>query len=109
MFATAEPGAICSTKEVDYAIAYVVGDKSDTFQDMMARLTAKQKALLIALAHEGKNVQPTSGTFIKKYHLSSASAVQRSLQTLMEKDILTNTNGSYYIYDYFLLYWLNQS
>ena len=49
-----------------------------------------------------------SGEFIKKYHLSSASAVQRSLSALQDKDIITNSNGKYYIYDYFLYYWLNK-
>jgi DNA-binding IscR family transcriptional regulator len=74
----------------------------------MTRLTVKQKVLLIALAHAGENVQPTSGGFIKKYHLTTASAVQRSLSALQEKDIITSSNGKYHIYDYFLYYWLNQ-
>ena len=49
-----------------------------------------------------------SGEFIKKYHLTSASAVQRSMSALLDKDIVTSSNGQYYIYDYFLYYWLNQ-
>ena len=77
-------------------------------QDLMTRLTAKQKALLLALAHSEKDVQPTSGQFIRKYHLTSASAVQRSLSALQEKDIVTSNNGQYFIYDYFLYYWLKQ-
>lgn len=95
-------------KEVDIAINYAVEEKDDPYQDLLTRLSAKQKALLIALARSGKNVQPTSGDFIKRYHLSSASAVQRSLSSLQEKDIITNDNGKYYIYDYFLYYWLTR-
>ena len=41
--------------------------------------------------------------------ISSASAVQRSLSALQEKDIVTNHNGNYYIYDYFLYYWLTRN
>ena len=108
LYAMTEPNSPCGIKEVDVAINYAVEEKDDTFQDLMARLTAKQKALLIALAHSGKNVQPTSGEFIRKYHLTSASAVQRGLQSLQEKDIITNSNGQYFIYDYFLYYWLNK-
>ena len=37
---------------------------------------------------------------------ASASAVQRSLSALQEKDIITSNNGQYFIYDYFLYYWL---
>ena len=109
LYAAAETQKTCGINEVDAAIKLAVEEKNDTYQDLLARLSAKQKALLIALAHSGKNVQPTSGEFIRKYHLSSASAVQRSLSALQEKDIITNNNGKYYIYDYFLLYWLNQS
>ena len=109
LYAMAEPHHACDTKDVDAAISYAVEERNDTYQDMMARLSSRQKALLLALAHSGKNVQPTSGDFIKKYHLTSASAVQRSMSALLEKDIVTNNNGQYFIYDYFLYYWLNHN
>ena len=108
VYALADPNQVCGIKEVESAINIAVEEKDDTYQDLLARLPAKQKALLIALAHSGKDVQPTSGAFIKKYHLTSASAVQRSLSALQEKDIITNSNGRYYIYDYFLSFWLNK-
>ncbi len=106
VYAMAEQDSTCGIKEVNIAINNAIEEKDDTYQDLLARLSAKQKALLIALAHAGKNVQPMSGEFIKKYHLLSASAVQRSLSSLQEKDVITNNNGKYYIYDYFLYYWL---
>ena len=108
LYAMAEQNLVCEIKDVDTAIGYAVEEKNDTYQDLMARLSAKQKVLLLALAHAGRNVQPTSGEFIKKYHLTSASAVQRSMSALLDKDIVTSSNGQYYIYDYFLYYWLNQ-
>lgn len=108
LYAIAEPGATCEINDVDVAINYAIEEKDDTYQDLMARLSAKQKALLLALARAGKNVQPTSGEFIKKYHLTSASAVQRSMSALLEKDIVTSSIGQHYIYDYFLYYWLKQ-
>ena len=108
VYALAEPNQACGIKEVESAINIAVEEKDDTYQDLLARLSAKQKTLLIALAHSGKDVQPTSGAFIKKFHLTSASAVQRSLSALQEKDIITNSNGRYYIYDYFLFFWLNK-
>ena len=105
----AEPGIPCGIKDVDEAICNAVEEKGETYQDLMTRLSARQKALLLALAHSERNVQPTSGNFIKKYHLTSASTVQRSLSALQEKDIVTNSNGQYFIYDYFLYYWLNKT
>lgn len=107
IFAMAETNCICGINEIDTAIKYAVEEKDDTYKDMMSRLTAKQKALLIAMARD-KSVQPLSGNFIKKYHLSSPSAVQRSLAALQKKDILTNQDGKYFISDYFLQIWLNR-
>jgi AAA+ ATPase superfamily predicted ATPase len=107
LYAMAENDVPYGINEVDTAISYALEEKDDTYQDLLARLSAKQKALLIALAHAGRDVQPTSGDFIKKYHLTSASAVQRSLSALQDKDIVTSNNGKYYIYDYFLYFWLN--
>lgn len=108
LYAMAEKDCPCGIKEIDSTINYAVDEKDDTYQDLLVRLPTKQKSLLIALAHSDKNTQPTSGNFIKKYHLTSPSAVQRSLSALMDKDIITNSNGKYHIYDYFLYYWLNK-
>ncbi len=108
VYAMAEPGKPCGIEEVDTAIRYAIEEKDDTYQDLMARLSARQKTLLLALSHSERNVKPTSGEFIKKHHLTSASAVQRSLSSLQEKDIITSSNEQYKIYDYFLYYWLNK-
>ena len=107
LYAMAEQNLTCDIKDVDLAISCAVEEKNDTYQDLMARLSAKQKVLLLALAHAGRNVQPTSAEFIRKYHLTSASTVQRSMSALLDKDIVTSSNGQYCIYDYFLYYWLN--
>lgn len=109
VFAATDVGHIADVPDIDAAIEYAVEEKNETYQDLMARLTTKQKALLIALAHAGKDVRPTSSDFIKKYRLSSASAVQRGLSALQEKDIITNENGKFYIYDYFLAHWIKKN
>lgn len=109
LFATCDPGDCCDIQDVDSAITHAVQEKEDTYQDLMSRLTTNQKTILRAIAQSPKDVQPTSSKFIKKYHLSSASAVQRCLSALQEKDIVTNDQGKYYIYDYFLLYWLQNT
>lgn len=108
LYSMTEVGNPCGIREVDAAINDAIDEKEDTYQDLMVRLNAKQKALLLALARSGKDVKPTSSAFIKKYHLTSASAVQRSLLALQEKDIVTSNNGHYSIYDYFLHLWLNK-
>ena len=108
LYTMAEPDSPCGRKEVEAAINHAIEEKDDIYQDLLARLPAKQKALLVALAHSGKDVKPMSGEFIKKYHLTSSSVVQRSLSALQEKEIITSSNGQYYFYDFFLYYWLNK-
>ena len=43
------------------------------------------------------------------YNLSSASSVQKSAQTLMEKQQLTHNQGVYEVYDKFMALWLRES
>ena len=47
-----------------------------------------------------------SGSFVKKYGLSSASSVQSALKGLMEKDLITHTEKGYRVYDFFFAEWL---
>ena len=69
----------------------------------------KQKELLIAITKEGQAKAITSGAFIKKYKLASASSVQAALKGLLEKDFVTQEMGTYQIYDRFLGIWLKES
>ena len=65
--------------------------------------------ILIAITKEGKAQAITSGAFIKKYKLSSSSSVQSALKGLLEKDFVTQEQGTYQIYDQFLGIWLKEN
>jgi hypothetical protein len=58
------------------------------------------------LIFEGKARQITGMSFVKRYHLASASSVQKSTQALIEKQLLTHQQGIYEVYDKFLAEWL---
>ena len=107
LYAMCDSASTCDITSVEDAITAAVEEKDDIYQDLMARLPSRQKNLLMALVHSDRDVQPTSGAFIKKFNLTSASAVQRSLSALQDKDIITCNDGKYSVYDYFLYYWLN--
>ena len=68
----------------------------------------KQKELLIAITKEGKAKAVTSGAFVKKYKLTSASSVQAALKGLLEKDFVTQEMGVCQTYDRFLGIWLKE-
>lgn len=65
-----------------------------------------QYKLLMALAAENGSTQPTSGAFIKKYDLVSASSVSTSLKALAEKELIVQNSGRWLVYDVFLARWL---
>ena len=72
----------------------------------MSNLPPKQKMVLQAIAKEGRAQNITSSTFVKRYSLSSASSVQAAVKLLLKNDLVTQSDGIYRVYDYFLAEWL---
>lgn len=105
---TAERG-ICDVKMVPEAIRQIIDSFRYTYSEILFRLPEKQKELLIAITKEGKANAITSGAFIKKYKLASASSVQSALKGLLEKEFVTQEMGVYQIYDRFLGIWLQEN
>lgn len=100
---------MCKAGMVADAIRQIVDSFRYTYSEILFRLPEKQKELLIAITKEGKAKAITSGTFIKKYKLASASSVQAALKGLLEKDFVTQEMGTCQIYDRFLGIWLKEN
>lgn len=109
LFALTTNGEKCDLDKVEYAFANVVGSQDMAFRELMDRIPAKQKQILLAVAKEGTAKAITSGTFIKKHKLLSASSVQVAAKALLNEDILTQENGAYRIYDYFFAAWIRNN
>lgn len=105
---TPEQG-ICGVEMVPEAIRLIVDSFRYTYSEILFRLPEKQKELLIAITKEGKAKAITSGAFIKKYKLASASSVQSALKGLLEKEFVTQEMGICQIYDRFLGIWLREN
>lgn len=99
----------CKVGMVTDAIRQIVDSFRYTYSEILFRLPEKQKELLIAITKEERAKAITSGAFIKKYKLASASSVQAALKGLLEKDFVTQEMGTYQIYDRFLGIWLKES
>lgn len=100
---------VCKVEMVSEAIRQIIDSFRYTYSEILFRLPEKQKELLIAITKEGKAKAITSGAFIKKYRLASASSVQAALKGLLEKDFVTQEKGVYQIYDRFLGIWLKEN
>ena len=88
------------------AVVAIIRSEEDDYKKQYHHLTQVQSTLLRAVAAEGEVKQPTSGLFVKKYHLRSASSVQRALASLIEEEYLYPTEEGYIVYDRFMAIWL---
>ena len=73
-------------------------------------LTPAQWNFLIAVAKEQTLVQPTAKEFLMKYNIGTPAHAKRLINALIDKDLViekpTKTETVYYLYDVFLLRWL---
>lgn len=75
-------------------------------------LTAAQWHTLEAIAHEEKLYKPGAREFLQKYRLGTPSGVNRSIDALLDKEMIYKSEdetGSYFqVYDCFLSRWLER-
>lgn len=102
-------GEDCSADSIETALQNILDTMKYVYEEILFRLPEKQKGLLIAIAKEDKAAQLTSGNFIRKYSLASASSVQSALRALVEKEFVTQENGKYSIHDKFFRIWLDRT
>ena len=105
LFATKDEVAMA---DVDKAVEQIINQNEEAYQDVLYQLSARQRDLLVAVSHEGKARQITGSPFVKRYHLASASSVQKSAQALIGRQLLTHQQGLYEVYDKFMAEWLNR-
>lgn len=108
LYAQTPIGECCTIDNVDEALDYILDTQEFIFKETMFRIPEKQKLVLTALAKEGSAKAITSGAFIRKYRLPSASTIQSAVKGLLEKDFITQEQGIYTVYDIFLAYWISR-
>lgn len=106
LYAITDKGECCTEKMIGIARENIILSQSAFFKEQLSIIPLKQKMLLEAIAVEGKVSNVTSGAFIRKHNLPSASSVQSALKGLLEKEIVACENKTYYIYDFFLAHYL---
>jgi hypothetical protein len=107
-FINTSVGESCSLDIIRKSIADIIEDNGHAYSRMLSQIPARQKELLYAIAKEGKAEKITSGAFIKKHVLLSASSVQAAMKKLLELDLITLDNGCYTIPDHFLALYLRK-
>lgn len=90
------------------ALDTILDESAFAYEALLYQLPAKQKELLLAICKAGKAKNITSSAFIKKYHLPSASFAQGAIKGLLDKDFVTENDGTYELYDKFFGEWLKK-
>ena len=90
----------------------ILDENADAFLERRCLLTRKQWDLLIAIAKEETVSKPTSAEFLQKYRLGAPSSALRTLESLVDKELVLETKrpeGSFYsVYNVFLSRWLER-
>lgn len=108
LYSRTEEGCLCDAANIDNAVDFLVKMSSDTYEALLYQMPYKQRDLLLAIASEGKASQILGGRFIRKHSLLSSSSVSAALKGLLDKDFVTEDNGTYSLYDRFFTIWLEK-
>lgn len=108
LFALTAQGECCNVDKVRVAKENVIHSQEGAYKELLAQLAPRQKAVLQAIAKDGRVSGITSASFISRYGLSSASSVQSAVKSLLKNDIITQENREYRVYDYFFGEWLRE-
>lgn len=109
LFMNTPDGGSATIDMVGDAVTYLLNLLGDNFETMVAQLPEKQRAVLRAIAAEGAVKSISSGAFNKHHRLLSPSSTVAATKALIEKDLVTQENGHYTVYDRFLALWLKQN
>ena len=94
-------------KDVEEGLTKMLQREGEVYETILDGLTRRQKSLLIALSME-PTAQVFSSEFLSRFHLGSASSVQRAFQGLIEKDLFDRENDQFVFQDPFFGLWLQK-
>jgi hypothetical protein len=97
---------VVETKDIKAGIESLVKTRSALYSAAWDSLSLHQRRLLKAVALEGEVQAPTASDFIRRYNLAAPTSVQRSVERLIERDILDKQETGLVFTDTFMKYWI---
>ena len=85
-----------------------IKENDSHLREQLAFITEVQKELLYAIHEEGKVTSISSSAFTKKHRLRSPSSTQSAALKLLEHDLITRKERTYYLSDPLLSLWLSR-
>lgn len=108
LFLNTAQGETCSKDMIDVAINYILDLYTEYYDTLLAQMSEKQRNVFLAIACERRVKSVSGGAFVRKYHLQSPSSVMSALRGLLDKDLITQENGEYFVYDLFFQLWIER-
>lgn len=97
-------------EDVDAVIIEIFEEREPIFYNYRNLITPLQFKLLTAIAQEELLYHPTATDFIQRHQLNSAATVRKSLQSLIDKELVVEVfvegKRAYQLNDVFLAQWL---
>ncbi|MBA3856710.1 MAG: hypothetical protein C0507_07335 [Cyanobacteria bacterium PR.3.49] len=103
-----EPNDSVSEKTIDDAVTLLLEREDYAFSTLWESLSLNQRKLMEAFAFGESGSKPFSANSIQASGLKTPSNVQRALQPLIEKDLVDQEAGSYFVLDRFLRLWIQK-
>lgn len=93
-------------ESAELCLADILSEQEAVYQNYCSWLTANQQMLLVAIAKEKQVEKPLANDFLRSHNLTSPSSVRTALSSLLDRQLLTFSNGVYYVTDIFFSLWL---
>jgi len=103
-----KPGETIDNEKVTEGINVLLDWTSPTYEATWGLLTTVQKKVLETIARKAEEERMFSADVINRFGLGTASALQRSLKSLIDKDLIDKEDDNYTIIDLFLKKWINK-
>lgn len=100
--------SLCTKKTTELIVNQMISEADRHYSEIMARLALPQKELLYAVAREHRARQITSGAFIRRHSLKSASSVQSSIKKLLSYGLVSFDSGDFFVADQLMRLWLQK-
>jgi hypothetical protein len=104
-----ESGKRATSATLESALRLLLERESYAYAALWESFTMNQRRFLTGLAASPEKPEVYSGGFVSRYNLRSHSAVQRVVNTLLERDVIDRDNGSLLISDRFFKIWICQA
>lgn len=107
-FADTAEGTVCKQTTVLRSVRAMLAANEVIYREILSNINTSQKSTLYAISEDRTVPSPTSGEFIKRHALQSASSVQSALLKLTKAGIIYRSETGYSLTDPLMRLFINE-